>query len=284
MSSLLDELRALSYSVVMPLSYSQLNTYRHCPRQYEFQVIKKLPRRISEAESFGSSVHNCLKKWGELEISGQKAVISDQQTMFVEADGGTEHLPLTTNHLINLWHQSFIFNTYPTRVEADFHRQSGEELMRKFYEWWSKEPRHVLAVENSFKILIDGVELSGRMDRIEQWSEISDQRSGVRIIDFKTSRPPDLETSVHTDLQLSIYALAAKELFDQPCRELVLLFLSEERVVECKTTRTEAQLTDAKKQITLLKERMEQKDFHPTPSASVCRRCPYKGVCDVAAV
>ena len=52
----------------MALSYSQLRRYRTCPRQYEFSNIKKVPWGISEGESFGSSVHNALKKWGEAEM------------------------------------------------------------------------------------------------------------------------------------------------------------------------------------------------------------------------
>ena len=66
----------------MPLSYSQLNLYRRCPRQYEFACIKNLPRLITPGESFGSSVHNTLKKWGELEMSIQQAAALNQLTMF----------------------------------------------------------------------------------------------------------------------------------------------------------------------------------------------------------
>jgi len=275
-----------AYSRCVALSYSQLRTYRACPRQYEFQVIKKLPRGISEAESFGSSVHNCLKKWGELEMSHKPLAFSHQQTMFAEKNEEANGLRLTANKLLELWHRSFILNTYPTRIEADHARQRGEQLMQKFYEWWSQEPLVVLAVEQSFKFVVDGTQISGRMDRVERVqvrdSDSSVAQEGIRVIDFKTSRPQDIET-VHADLQLSIYALAVQELYEQPCAELVLLYLSEDQVVERKTSRSAGQLTDARKQIANLKESMDEQDFHPTPSAGVCRCCPYKGVCNVAA-
>ncbi|MFA7681640.1 MAG: PD-(D/E)XK nuclease family protein [Candidatus Peribacteraceae bacterium] len=272
----------------MPLSYSQLNTYRICPRQYEFQVIKKLPHGISQAESFGSSVHNCLKKFGELEMSGQSSVASDQLAMFQQsAATDTDHLLLTTDHLRDLWHQSFILDTYSTRLEADFHRERGMQLLQHFFQWWSREPRHVLAVEQSFKIPIDGVLLSGRMDRVEevrgQGSGLPAVQSGIRVIDFKTS-PPRSQNEADADLQLSIYALAIQELYDMPCTELILLYLNDDQVVERTTSRLAGQLADAQKQIMHLKERMDEQDFHPTPGKSVCSRCPYRGICDVAAV
>ncbi|MBU0767346.1 PD-(D/E)XK nuclease family protein [Patescibacteria group bacterium] len=276
----------------MPLSYSQLSTYRRCPRQFEYANVKKIPRGISEAESFGSSVHNALKKWGELEMEiGRRAlgVGDDQMTLFkggMHEDNEDSHtLRPTPNTLIELWHQSFIINTYSSRVEADFARSRGEELMVKFFEWWRKEKREVVAVEKSFAIDVNGSVLKGRFDRTEEIRAGAGARAGagIRVIDFKTS-PPRSQEEVDADLQLSIYALAAEEVFKKPCSELLFLFLSDDGVVECSTTRNESQIKDARKQIQTIEVSMDSKDFHPTPSANVCRCCPYKGVCDVAAV
>jgi len=232
-----------------------------------------------------------LKKWGDLEVSGQKSVASDQLAIFQQETASvTDHSLLTTDHLRSLWHESFIFSTYSTRVEADFARDRGEKLLQKYYDWWSQESRAVLAVEQSFKFMVDGVEISGRMDRVEQMSAlrqgsgqgVNGQESGICVIDYKTS-PPRSQEEVDADLQLSIYALAVQELYGESCAELVLLYLNENEVIERKTQRSDGQLTDARKQIAYLKERMSEEDFHPTPSAGVCRCCPYKGVCDVAA-
>jgi len=289
----------------MPLSYSQLVVYRRCPRQYEYAVVKKLHRGISPEESFGSSVHNCLKRWGELEIrdSGSGSGSDNKQLGMFEEEREANSQLLTANSLIELWHQCFIVDTYKSRVEADFHRQRGEKLMNNFFEWShlrsssfakATEDRssyggqgsgmwEVVAVEKSFSLIFDGTKLSGRIDRIEKFRIQNLREFRIRVIDYKTSQPRSQE-EVDADLQLSIYALAVKELFDEPCSELSFLYISEDEVVERVTQRSKSQLADARKQILSLKGNIESKEFHPTPSAPVCKRCPFKGVCDVAAV
>ncbi|HCI03906.1 TPA: hypothetical protein DE059_03180, partial [Candidatus Peribacteria bacterium] len=116
--------------------------------------------------------------------------------------------------------------------------------------------------------------LGGRIDRIEK---------GIKVIDFKTTQPR-LQEEVDADLQLSIYSLAIKELYGEFPSELVMLYLNENSVTEIKTERSESQLKDAIKQITSVNNYIKEGEFKPRPSASVCKRCPYKGVCDVAAV
>ncbi|MDD5470222.1 MAG: PD-(D/E)XK nuclease family protein, partial [Candidatus Peribacteraceae bacterium] len=185
----------------MPLSYSQLRLYQVCPRQYEFAVIKKLSRPITPAESFGSSVHNTLKKWGELEGRKQKKEVrGEQTTMFDEREHDTSPLSLLPSTLTELWHQTFSPDVYGTRVEADFARRRGEQIMEHFLQWWSQQPRTVLAVEKGFSLAIDGLTLTGRLDRVEQ------EADGIHVIDFKTS-PPRNQKEADADLQLSIYAI-----------------------------------------------------------------------------
>lgn len=282
----------------MPLSYSQLRRYRTCPRQFEFSHVKKLPWGISEGESFGASVHVALKRWGELELdfsqggrtsdfglrtSGRKKkndVRDDQIPLFAPEQSGIDRGhegPLSVDRLVELWHQSFIFDTYPTRFEAEFARKRGEELLKQFFLWWSAAPRKVIGVEKAFSLDLDGLSVAGRLDRIEE------QEGGLHIIDFKTGAPCT-QVEADADLQLSLYALACIELFGRPCRALTLLYLAEDGVIERATARSPVQLKDAQTQIRLIRDRMDSRNFQPTPSVAVCRRCPYRGVCDVAAV
>jgi len=273
----------------VPLSYSQLRRYRTCPRQYEFSHIKKIPWGISEGESFGASVHVALKRWGERELGlgtkdkgqrtkGKGGVREDQLLLFAkEQQGGSHDSKLTMQNLLEIWHQAFVFDTYPTRFEADFARTRGEALMRQFFAWWSQSPRVVVGVEKGFSVDVDGVAVTGRLDRVEQTEQ------GVRIVDYKTTAPCT-QAEADGDLQLSLYAIASEHLFEKPCTELLLLFLSEGSVVERRTARSSSQLKDARTQLKLIRERMEAKDFRPTPSVPVCKRCLYRGICDVAAV
>ena len=262
----------------MPLSYSQLQNYRRCPRQYEYGYIKKLPRQISSGESFGSSVHNTLKKWGEREVKLKptKSPVEEQLKLFT-ADTPANSEQLTEELLLELWHSSFIVEGYESRVEADMARLRGEKLMRFFYDWWHQEEHTVFCIEKGFSLELNGQKITGRFDRVEE------MEGGLKIIDFKTSAIRTQE-QVDADLQLSVYALACELSLGKPCKELSFLFLSEEGVTEVATERTSGHLKDAAKQILALEENIATGDFHPTPGREVCRCCPYKGICDVAAV
>lgn len=282
----------------MSFSYSQFRRYRTCPRQYEFSHVKKIPWGISEGESFGASVHSALKRWGEEElkmigVSGRtsdsglriqddgkrtkgkgQGAREDQLGLFAEPSQPAES-SLTEQKLLAIWHECFVFDTYKTRFEADFARSRGERLMQQYFAWWAQSPRAVLFVEKGFSLSLDGLSITGRLDRVERTEE------GIRIVDYKTTAPCT-QAEADADLQLSLYALAAEQLFARPCTELSLLFLSEEGVIERVTMRSPAQRKDARRQLLLVRERMEAKDFRPTPSARACSHCPYRGVCDVA--
>lgn len=266
----------------MALSFSQLSTYKTCPKQYEFAYVKKLPRQISKGESFGSSVHNTLKKWGELEMEwavGSRGLgdRDDQLKLFTEEPVPTPDT-LTPDTLISLWHQSFIIEGYESRLDADFGRKRGEQMMEQYFAWWSREPRDLLLVEKGFSVDINGETITGRFDRLERTA------GGIRVIDYKTSKPRT-QDQVDADLQLSIYAHAVQESFGEVCTELILLFLrEEEELLEMQTMRNENQLKDAFRQIGMIQSQIASGDYHPEPALEKCRHCPYRSVCPAAAI
>lgn len=264
----------------MPLSYSQLQTYRRCPKQYEFAVVKKLGRPISAGESFGSSIHNTLRRFGELEmkLSGSHEREKPLQLFTEESahDLGTE-LTLTT--LLTLWRQCFIAEGYASRAEMDLALQRGKNALTHFFHWWSQKPRTVVCIEKSFKFPVIGTKdvLAGRFDRIERGPD------GLHIIDFKSSNPRNPQ-SLQGDLQLSVYAIAARDIWSEPIASLTLLFVTEDGCIEQSTTRSESELQDALTSIRLTAERIDMKDFAAAPSVEKCRHCPYRSVCPFRAV
>lgn len=244
--------------------------------------MKKIGRAISAGESFGSSIHNTLKRWGELELKHNPlpAEAKKQLIMFDEEPADEHKDDLTLNTLLSLWRTCFIAEGYGSRAEMDAKFGDGEQALRHFFRWWQEKPRTVAGIEKSFKLSIPGTKdavLSGRLDRVER------TENGLAIIDFKSTNPrhpKDLEA----DLQLSLYALAAKDIWNEPVASLSLLCLSEDGAVEQMTTRSDGQLHDALTGIRLLAERMEQEDFTPAPSVQICRHCPYRDICPARAV
>ncbi len=263
----------------MALSYSQLSTYRRCPRQYEYACVKKLPRAMSEGESFGSSLHNTLRKFGLLELERQEPK-KKQLMLFTDDHPHDQQVELSLTTLLSLWRESFIAEGYASRAEMDARFAAGERALRHYFAWWSSEPRNVAAIEKGFSLRVpdaDDLTLSGRFDRVERSAH------GLTVIDYKSTGPRE-EASLQTDLQLSVYAIAAADLWKEPVNALVLLSVTEEGITEQITTRTAAELIDALKSIRLLAERIASKDFGATPSAHACRHCPYRDICPARAV
>lgn len=265
----------------MALSYSQISTYRRCPKQYEFAYVKKVPRAISAGESFGSSMHNTLKRWGELELNQQGSTIprEHQLTLFIDKhDAPRERLDLTT--LLNLWNDCFIAQGYGGTSDMDAAFQRGKQSLERFFDWWKRERRTVISIEQSFKIMVRSSTaasylsiVSGRLDRIEKSSN-----GQLTVIDYKTSQPR-LQTEVDDDLQLSLYALACEELYGKLPRDLMLLFIGSEEIVERRTTRTPEQLHTARELVASIGTCIELADFAATPTSEKCRSCPYREMC-----
>jgi RecB family exonuclease len=267
----------------VPLSYSQLQTYRRCPRQYEYAAVKKVPRAVSPGESFGTSIHNTLKKWGELEIAvhrGKHGRSTGQLVLLAEESAHDADPSLTLTTLLTLWRASFVAEGYASRAEQDANLHYGEQALEHFFMWWKQEERKVVGIETSFRLTIPGLPgestLGGRIDRVERTPK------GLKIIDFK-STAPCTQHDADNDLQLSLYAVAALEKWGEEATELILLFLDEEGCTERKTMRTIGQRKDALTAVKVLAERIASGDYRPTPSTTVCRSCPYRFICGARA-
>jgi ATP-dependent exoDNAse (exonuclease V) beta subunit len=82
-------------------------------------------------------------------------------------------------------------------------RDQAERMVRKFLDWHQANPRELAAVEQELRVTIGQVEITGRVDRLEQ-----DEDGSAVIVDLKTgsSRPPDDE--LDRNPQLGVYQLA----------------------------------------------------------------------------
>lgn len=263
----------------MKRSYSQLQTYEKCPRQYEFAYVKKLPRGgISAGESFGTSMHNTLKKWGEREIYNAQLIMkntADQLHLFMEEESSQDIQELTVDVLLQFWHQSFVVEGYSSRVDADEARRRGERILQLYFDWWQQHHQPVLIVEKGFTLQFGDLQLTGRFDRVEEGAD------GIHVIDYKTSKPRT-QQQVDEDLQLSIYAIACQEVFGKPCSSLSFLFLNENEISPVQTQRSTQELAQASQIIQQLDQHILDAMFAPTPADSTCAHCPYRNVCDAA--
>ena len=235
----------------LTLSPSAVNGYRTCPQQYLFGYLWSLREGPKASLSFGSIMHNTVKRFlGELR-KANKLPLEDLQRIF-ELE----------------WRSVGFEDEYQ---EAEY-KKDGIEQLRAFHEATMAAPPQVLEQEKRFELPLEhNVIITGRMDQVNSLG-----RNEVEIVDYKTGRPKK-ESLAKKDLQLSLYAMAAKEIFEWNPVRLVFHYLQDNAVQV--TTRDSKQLQEAQNIVQEAAADIRAGQFPPRPMPSVCRSCAYKPIC-----
>jgi RecB family exonuclease len=128
----------------------------------------------------------------------------------------------------------------------------------------------VLHTEEWFEIKLGETRLTGRIDRMDRASD-----GGVVVVDYKTGKARD-QDDADDSLQLSIYALAARETWGYEVRSLVFYNLEEN--VPVATVRSDAELRGARDRVAAAAERIAAGDFKAKVDFH-CSFCSFRNLC-----
>ena len=148
-----------------------------------------------------------------------------------------------------------------TRYHARLHEQDSEPV------WF----------ERAFSFRLGPHHLRGRVDRVDRLA--AGGEAEYELIDYKTSRPKSTE-QLRDDVQLSLYALAAREDWQlESSRQAYYYVLDDVRVPVPRDERD----ADAVRGLVLeVGEGILAQEFEPTPSPAACSICDYRIVCPAA--
>ncbi len=242
-------------------SYSQLSTFKICPRQYQYSYIYKIPQPPSGALSFGITLHNTLLAFYRLVTQTKQA------SLFTEFEED-----LSLERLITIYGEKWINQGYESKAHMESSKQRGEEILELFYTHFKERIPQIEFLEKGFKLKVGDYTLSGRIDRADLLEDGS-----LEIIDYKTGRSKS-QAQVDKDLQLQIYAMATKECLNKPSSKMTLYFLDDDLKVS--TEPDEKQIEKVKQDIIEVADQINQRDFTPAPSKFGCKFCSYRGICD----
>jgi putative RecB family exonuclease len=233
----------------MKLSYSSINTYETCPAKYRFQYQDKMPTSGSPALTFGDILHRTLYRFHNRPVPVAPSL--DELLEMVESEWTGDGFRDPSEEQLYLDHARQILTGY--------HRENAESF------------RIPAALEFRFTIEVEGVQLNGMIDRMDRIPG-----GGYEIIDYKTNRRLPPKAVVDRDLQLSLYYLAAREIWGiEPERLTLYYLLPGQRMT---TFRTPADAEDLRRRIGTVAERIAAGMFEPRQNP-LCDWCDFQQVC-----
>ena len=151
------------------------------------------------------------------------------------------------------------------------YKKDGLEQLNVFHAAMLESMPEILEQERVFELPMENnVIIAGRIDQVNALG-----RNDVEIVDYKTGKPrKDLDA--RRDLQLSIYAIAAREIFEWNPVRLVFHYLQNNQIQV--TTRDAKQLNEAQRIVQEVAADIRAAQFSPKPGY-ICRNCAYKPIC-----
>jgi DNA helicase-2/ATP-dependent DNA helicase PcrA len=232
------------------LSATAVENYEVCPLQFKLEREWRLPRDVPAAMQYGASIHRVLRTYFD-SMKLERPLSEPQLIDLFEADLG--QLVIEDPYQRQLYHDQGV------RQLRDFLDAAKRSLAPK-----------VLHTEEHFEIRIGHAVVAGRIDRID---DLGNGR--VVIVDYKTGKPR-AQADADNSLQLSLYAIAAREKWGYQAERLVFYNLEENSAVT--TVRDQLELEAAKAKVQEVASRIEAGEFDPKTGYH-CRLCPYRNLC-----
>ena len=232
------------------LSASAIETYETCPLQFKLERDWRIPREVPAALQYGKAMHTVLKHYYDSVRQGRAA---------------------TEDKLVELLRTALAETPIADPYQRDLYEKQGIAQLHAFLEAArTAQTPNVLHTEEAFSIKIGETTVNGRMDRIDRGPGDS-----VVIVDYKTGKPQS-EEDAEESLQLSIYALAAKQKWGYKPERMVFYNLENNLTVE--TRRTQEQLQEAADRVIEAATHIAEGRFEPNIDFH-CRFCPYRNLC-----
>jgi DNA helicase II / ATP-dependent DNA helicase PcrA len=234
----------------LTLSPSAVLGYRACPQQYLFEKLWSIEGEAKATWTFGRVIHATIRRAVAELKKGRKLPFEEVRRIYE-----TEWSAIG----------------YEDDYQEQEYKKDGLEQLETFYTTLCETDLEILEQEKAFELdLENNVIVKGRIDQINSLG-----RKDVEIVDYKTGKAKK-DSEANKDLQLSIYAIAAKEIFELNPVRLVFHYLQDNK--RQATTRSAKQLTEAQKIVQEVAAEIRAGQFAAKPGFQ-CRSCAYRPIC-----
>ena len=146
------------------MNVTALNNYLHCPLEFYFRNLIRIPSPKNEATEFGSSVHFAIQRLFE------KMKLAPQEVFPPK-----EELLQDFSWYMHRHRESFTKAAFERRMEY------GIEILGNYYEKYVSQWNRIVAIERNIRnVVVNGVPLKGKLDKLEF------NNKEVNVVDYKT--------------------------------------------------------------------------------------------------
>ncbi len=234
----------------LQLSASAIDTYQSCPMKYLLETSWHLRGEPKAMMTFGNTMHKTIKEF-VADVKKRKRVPFEEVAAIYD----------------RVWSGAGFIDDY----HEEEYKKAGREQLEAFHKTYSAEPADVLMQEKQFELeLENNVTILGRIDQVNRIA-----RDEVEVVDYKTGNPKS-QKATDANLQLSVYALATREVLELTPKRLTFYNLvTNEAVV---TERDAKALATVRKTISETADLIRAGEF-PAKPGFICRYCDFQPVC-----
>jgi DNA helicase II / ATP-dependent DNA helicase PcrA len=234
------------------LSASDIDTYRTCPLKYKFARVFRIPQEPTIHQRFGILVHQVLER-------------------FHAREGGAG----TLAHLLGLLDAGWRRAGFADSEEERQLRGKAVAALERYHERFRTEVSEPVWFERSFTFKLGPHLLRGRVDRVDRLPG-----GQYELIDYKTGRPKSSE-QLAEDVQLSLYAVAAREAWSLDSSSQAYYYVLDDRKVAVPLD--QGNRSEWIREVALeVAAGILSQGFEPTPSYAACSVCDYRLMCPAA--
>jgi DNA helicase-2/ATP-dependent DNA helicase PcrA len=215
--------------------------------------VLRIPTEQTVHQRFGIAVHQVLERF-----HGEGAQTLQQMLALLDAG----------------WRRSGLGDN---EQERGLYEKARAALTRYHARLSSHEAEPVW-FERPFAFRLGPHHLRGRVDRVDRLHAGTEAQQ-YELIDYKTSYPKTA-AELREDIQLSLYALAAREDWRLESSREAYYYVLDDRKIP--VPRREGDAESVKDTVLQVGEGIMAQRFEPTPSRAACALCDYRIVCPAA--
>lgn len=232
------------------LSATDIETYRSCPLRYKFARVFRIPQEPTLHQRFGIVVHQVLERYHKQATTAELGPLAELLSLLDAS-----------------WRRAGLGDSDEERQL----RRKATAALTRYHERAQAASARPVWFERQFSFRLGPHLVRGRVDRVDLL-----QSGEYELIDYKTGRPRSAE-QLAADVQLSLYALAAREAWGlEAARGVYHYLLDDERV----TVASEPERVEWVREVAVaVAEGVRAQEFEPTPGVRACGLCDYRLLC-----